>query len=323
MELGSYCKSFGLEIHNLLNQASIVAVEDDYYKPINELEGFLFSIILTDEGRSNMTYSVRIGSGGYAGWKILERTMSRQRDVFLGNHVVQSYKDYFSKNISSAETAEQFVGDHKLLSLALRAFGLDSDIKNKFFMRKILESDPTDKSSLVNRLADKRYLRMNQALALHASPNSEKNGVDVNRIVEKYEARSFERSVGENHPEIELALNARREILEISSSNVSENAKWYQILASKPLRQVFEGAYGLGSSFSALSIDRQLSELMSRTEKITGDSSVGQFSSSEVMEVIIRRFLLYSQTNTPPVNQKYVNALVLLGPIPVNFRSGR
>ncbi|MEF9605101.1 DUF1217 domain-containing protein [Paracoccus sp. PXZ] len=232
--------------------------------------------------------------------------------MFLQGHAVRYPKDYFSKNIANARTAESLVNDHKLLAVALRAFGLDSDIRNKFFIKKVLESDPSDKSSLVNRLADKRYLRMSQGFGFHTSQGGGRSELDTSKIIEKYETRSFEKNLGERHPEIELALNARREILELSTSNVSENAKWYQILASKPLRQIFEGAYGLGPSFSALSIDRQLSELKSRTERITGSDSVSQFDSNENLETVIRRFLLRSQIKTPSVNSRYANAITLL-----------
>ncbi|MBT0781733.1 DUF1217 domain-containing protein (plasmid) [Paracoccus versutus] len=259
-----------------------------------------------------MSYNVQAGSGGYAGWKILERTMVKQRSAFLKSHDIRVSKDYFQKNIQNIKTAEELVNDRKLLVVVLRAFGLDSDVNNKFFLRKVIESDPADKGSLVNRLADKRYLALNQGLALHFSSEGQGARVDVGAIIEKYESRSFERNIGERHAEIELALNAQRELLNIATSDASENTKWYQILASKPLRQVFEGAYGIGTGFSSLSIDRQLSELKVRTERLTGSNSVSQFESGDGLDLVLRHFLLRSQMSVSSGSSRYANALALL-----------
>lgn len=260
-----------------------------------------------------MSYNDQIGPGGYASWKILERTMLRQRGALSQDHVIRSSKEYFSQRFPLVETADQFVNDYRILTVALRAFGLDSDISNKYFLKKVLEADPNDSGSFINRLSDKRYLRMNQALSFYA-PLDERGGViDISSIIEKYEIRSLEKNIGGRYPEIELALNARRELSDLAASDASENVKWYQVLSSKPLRRVFEVAYGLGEGFSALSIDRQLYELKGRTGILTGSNDVSQFKSDEVLDIILKRFLLRSQINVSPVGSRYTNALVLLG----------
>ncbi|WP_353428956.1 DUF1217 domain-containing protein [Paracoccus denitrificans] len=124
-----------------------------------------------------MSYNVQIGPGGYASWKILERTMLRQRGALSQDHVIRSSKEYFSQRFPLVETADQFVNDYRILTVALRAFGLDSDISNKYFLKKVLEADPNDSGSFINRLSDKRYLRMNQALSFYA-PLDERGGGD-------------------------------------------------------------------------------------------------------------------------------------------------
>lgn len=257
-----------------------------------------------------MTYNVQVGSGGFSGWKILERSMSRQKEVFAKTLSEKSAQEYFMRNISKVNSADELVRDYKLLTVSLRAFGLDADVNNRFFIKKVLESDPADEASLVNRLADKRYLQMNQALKLGMeSPTGE---IDVSDLAEKYVDRSFEKNIGERYPEIELALNAQRELPSLADSTVSDNAKWYHILGSKALRKVFEVAYGLGSSFSALPIDRQLSEIKAKAEKITGSNSASQFKSSDETEKLIRIYLLRNQVNSSSSQSSHANALTLL-----------
>ncbi|RQP07145.1 MAG: DUF1217 domain-containing protein [Paracoccus sp. BP8] len=259
-----------------------------------------------------MTYSVHIGSGGYLGWKILARTMTTQRNAFVQSSAMETARDYFARKMPEVVTAESFVNDRKLLTVALRAFGLDADINSRYFIRKVLEADPEDKSSLVNRLADKRYLNLNRAFSAYFSSATEALDVDLSEILERYNSRSFEKNIGEQYAEIELALNAQRELREIARADISENAKWYQILASKPLRQIFEGAYGLRGGFSALPVDRQLSELKTKTAKLTGSDGVSQFSSGQALESILRRYLLRSQMEASPATSGYSVALALL-----------
>lgn len=257
-----------------------------------------------------MTYNVQVGSGGYVGWKILERSMARQKEVFSQTVSEKSVKEYFTKNVSGISSADELVGNYKLLTVTLRAFGLDADINNRFFIKKVLEADPNDESSLVNRLADKRYLKMNQEMKLSGSASS--RTVDAVAIITKYDDRSFEKNIGERYPEIELALNAQRELPSLASSETSDNAKWYQILGSKSLRQIFEVAYGLGSSFSALPIDRQLSEIKSKTEQFTGSDSAAQFESSTSVDSLVRRYLLRNQIQASSTASSHANALTLL-----------
>lgn len=257
-----------------------------------------------------MSYNVQVGSGGYIGWKTLERTLSRQRDAFSQNISIKSAHKYFSEKARLIKTADDVVSDYRLLTISLRAFGLDADISNKFFIKKVLEADPDDSSSIVNRLSDKRYLQLNQAMRLGVSGIPAR--IEFNDIISKYEIRSFEKNVGERHPEIELALNARRELPEIAATESSNNAKWYQILGSRSLRRIFEVAYGLGNSFSALPIDRQLSDIKSKTQSLTGSDSMSQFKSTDSLDALLRRYLLRNQIRAVSTRTPYSNALTLL-----------
>jgi hypothetical protein len=120
-----------------------------------------------------MSYNVQVANGGYLGWKILERTAETQKAVFAKSAEMQRSRDYFVQNISKIQSAENLVGDYKLLSVALRAFGLDDDMNNRFFIRKVLEADPQDETSLVNRLPDKRYQKLNAASGSHRATGRE------------------------------------------------------------------------------------------------------------------------------------------------------
>lgn len=257
-----------------------------------------------------MTYNVQLGSGGYLGWKILERTADRQRAAFEKSTEIQSSRDYFAKNITKVENVDDLVSDYKLLKVALRAFGLDGDIRNRAFIKKVMEADQDDKKSIVNRLTDKRYLELNQAFKFGSKASSQK--VDVQAVSTLYLTRSFEKSIGESHEELELALNAQRELPRLVSSDSSENTKWYSILSSTALRTVFEGAFGLPDSFSQLPVDRQLQEIKSRAERMIGTSDPAALAKAENMEKLIKRYLILSQTDQTSPSSRFSTALTLL-----------
>ena len=103
-----------------------------------------------------MSGPITVGIGGIAGWKIVQRSEARHIQAITKDPVVQRTTTYFQEKIGRTITAEELVKDYRLLSTALSAFGLEADIANKAFIRKVLESDAGDKRSLVNRLADKR-----------------------------------------------------------------------------------------------------------------------------------------------------------------------
>lgn len=259
-----------------------------------------------------MTYNVQIGSGGYLGWKVLERTAERQRAVFEQDMQIRNSRDYFSENITNVSGAEELVSDYKLLNVALRAFGLDADIGNRAFIKKVLESDPSDSKSIVNKLSDKRYLSLNKAFGFGSSNSSPPASMDVSGILDMYVSRSFEKNIGERYEEIELALNAQRELPSIASNSSSANAKWYQIIASKPLRKIFEGAFGLDSSFGQIPVDRQLAELQKRFERLTGTTDIAELSKPESLSKLLKNYLLRSQLSESTTSSPYSIALTIL-----------
>lgn len=259
-----------------------------------------------------MTYNVQVGNGGYLGWKILERTYDMQSAAFSKSADLARSRDYFVENISKVQSAADLVGDYKLLGVALRAFGLDDDLQNKFFIRKVLEADPNEKASIINKLHDKRYEKLNAAFGFWDSTGETAKKLTADEIVSMYTTRSLEKNIGERHQEIELALNARRELSELAGTDSSNDAKWLQIIGSKPLRKIFEGAFGLGKSFVNLPIDRQLSELKARADQRTGSAEISQYSDQDNVESLIKLYLLRSEIDATAATSKFSVALTLL-----------
>ncbi len=245
-----------------------------------------------------MTFSPVLPIGGYAGWTMLKRTMPSQTAAFNKSPEIARDGDYFRANIGRVKTAGQLVADRRLLKVALGAFGLDGDINNKAFIQKILTDGTLKTGALANKLADKQYLKLSAAFGFGDYPVASTQISDfADRIVSAYKSRQFAVAVGDQDGDLRLALNAQSELATLSARSSSETVKWYTILGSAPLQQVFQKALGLPANIGALDLDQQLATFQSRVEVVFGDTSISQFSDPAKVEGLIRRFLVRSQAD--------------------------
>lgn len=243
-----------------------------------------------------MTFSPVIPVGGYAGWTFLKRTMAQQTAAFNAQPSVKRDEAYFREKIGSIDTAEQLVNDPRLLRVALGAFGLESDIGNKFFVRKILESNTFDPVSLANRLANKQYQKMAAAFGFGDFPTpSSKISDFADKLLTPYKNQQFAVAVGAKNGDMRLALNLETELPALAGSSASPLAKWYSVLGNPPLRTVFERAFRLPPSFGAIDIEKQVTTLQQRAAATFGSSAIEQFSDPKKVEQLVRGFLLQSE----------------------------
>lgn len=240
-----------------------------------------------------MTFQPVLPFGGYAGWAFLTRTLPTQKAAFDKSPQLEREITYFQEKIGAISSPEELVADRTLLKVALGAFGLDSDISNKFFIRKVLESGSLNEKGLANRLADKRYLEFSAAFGFgdFAVPRSASSSFG-SKITTLYRARQFEIAVGNQDEHMRLALGFKRSIGDLASRASSENTKWFTILGTAPLRQVFEKAFGLPASFGTLDLDQQLSVMKEKASALLGTPGVTQFSDPNAQDKLIRQFLV-------------------------------
>lgn len=243
-----------------------------------------------------MSFAPVLSGAGLSGWLFLRRTLDSQQESFARSPMLQRDTDHFRARIGEVKTADDLLSDRRMLRVALGAFGLDDDLPNRAFIRRVLGDDPSERTALVNRLADKRYLAFSKAFALWTGTGSEtaKPGF-ADRILEAYKTRQFEQAVGNQDETMRLALNARRELSELAARDTAPDTAWFSLMGSPPLRQVMEAALGLPRGVATLDIDQQLGIFRSKARAAFGNGEVAQFKDPERMEGLIRRFLIRSQ----------------------------
>jgi hypothetical protein len=251
-----------------------------------------------------MTFTPVVPLGGLVGFALLSRTLDRQTELFNAAPALRRDTDHFAQTIAGVQTAADLVADRRLLRVALGAFGLQDDIDSRAFVRAILEQGTEDDKALANRLSDDRF----------AAPDGPRTGEAgfAAQIIEQFRRREFEFAVGEQDTALRLALNADRELSAFGTDAESDNALWFRILGTPPLRSVFETALGLPSSFAQIDIDRQLDELRTRAARQLNIASPRDLVDNDLREALLRQFLLRDQISSTAVLSSQAIALSLL-----------
>lgn len=261
-----------------------------------------------------MTYQPIIPLAGFSGWAFLNRTMESQKSAFNESASIQRETDYFRENIGSVTSVEDLMSDHRLLTVALGAFGLDEDIGNKYFIQKVLTDGTVDDDALANKLSDTAYFEFSKAFGFgdFDTPNTALSFFP-DEIISKYQDTQFEVAVGEQDNDMRMALNVDRELSEIVDSDTTDNGAWYAVMGDEAVRTVFETALGLPNSIGTLDLDLQLKSFREKTEQYFGDTEISQFSDPEKRDELVRLFMVRSEIAAGSLGTSSAqNALTLL-----------
>lgn len=239
--------------------------------------------------------------GGFAGWRFLSASLDTQLSRFSQSPVAARDMTYFRQEISKVTNAEELVADFRLLRVALGAFGLQDDLPNRAFIRKVLADGVEADTALANRLSDKRYRAFSEAFGFGgALPPKTGTAGFADRILARFERQEFERAVGDQNPDLRLALTAARELPEIAARGLRDSTAWLTVMGNPPLRAVFETAFGLPKSVGTLDLDLQLNAFRTGAERRFGSSDFAQFTDPNRIEDLIRSFTLRSEASLGP-----------------------
>jgi hypothetical protein len=135
----------------------------------------------------------------------------------------------------------------------MKAFDLEDQIFGKGMMRRVLESDPSDDTSLVNRLTDPRFEELHTAMGFVTAAGSVTpdftDSAWVENIVDKYFDRIFINTNDAQNENVGTVLEFREKFSGITS--------WYQVLQDEKLTDFFQVSLGLPEEISALDVDVQ------------------------------------------------------------------
>ena len=243
-----------------------------------------------------MSFKPIIFGAGLVAWRNLQRTLPQQMTAFSKSSEQNRLVNGFQQKAPSLKSADAVVSDRQVLRVALGAYGLQDDLENRFFVKRVLDEGSNNPSALSNRLSDSRYQRLATDFALDGIGRI--TGVlpsAVTEISQEYLKQAFAVTVGEEQPNLRLALNAENELERVAALDVSDDAKWFLLMGNPPLRTVAETALGLPTSFGQLDIDKQLEVFRDKTGSVFGVKEVDELASKDKRGAVVDLFLLRDQ----------------------------
>ena len=185
----------------------------------------------------------------------VSQNLSRYQAMTAAEPAVKTATAYYEANIGSVNSIQDLVGNYRLLSYALDAFGLGDQINAKGLITKVLEGGVSNPKSLANTLGDPRWKAFAAAFNFvdsAATPPSSASAVAT--TTGDYLEQQLESDQGAQDVGVQLALYFQR----VAPTVTSE----YGILADPNLLQVAATIMGLPPSAAGDLQPQTLSELM-------------------------------------------------------------
>lgn len=248
---------------------------------------------------------------GLAGWNFLQSTQQRQQDIFNQSPQLARDLDKAAQDLPNIRSVDALLDNRSALRVVLGAFDLESDINNRYFLKKMMTSDSADPKSLANRMSDQRYKDLAKAMSSLVQFGQLRQST-IAEITRDFSTTSFEVAVGQQDNTLRLAMNATRELQELAQSDKSDKAMWYTVLGIPPLRKVFETYLRLPSGFAKIDLEKQVDMMQDKLQARTGSAKISQFSDPAKTDKFVQMFIVQSQVNTGPTLSGGSTALMLL-----------
>ena len=183
----------------------------------------------------------------------VSQNLSRYQAMTAAEPAVKTATAYYDANIGSVTSIQDLVGNYRLLSYALDAYGLGDQINAKGLITKVLEGGVSNPKSLANTLGDPRWKAFAAAFNFSggASPSSASS---VQTTTSGYDEQQLESDQGAQDVGVQLALYFQR----VAPTVTSE----YGILADPNLLEVAATIMGISPSAAGDLQPQTLSELM-------------------------------------------------------------
>lgn len=193
-----------------------------------------------------------------AAYLAVGQNLSRYQAMAAADPAVKTATAYYQANIGKVASIQDLVGNYRLLSYALNAFGLGDQINAKGLITKVLQGGVSDPNSLANTLKDSRWKAFATAFDFAGKGAASVSSASaVQTAVSNYDEQQLESDQGAQNPGVQLALYFKR----VAPTVTNE----YAILADPNLLEVAQTIFGLSPATSATSVDAQanaLSKLM-------------------------------------------------------------
>lgn len=201
-------------------------------------------------------YGAAVITAGYgsslAQWRTLNSTMDRQMTLVTNDRQNKADAEYAREQLPTVASVDDLMSDRRLYTYVMRAFGLEDQINSQALIRKVLESDLSDRTSYANRLSDTRYKELAAAFNFGGSSSGSSF---VSQIKDAYVTQAFEESLATKNEALTMALDFTR--------RAASKTSWAEVLADDDLAAVARLAFGLAEPYGPVDEAAQAASLQS------------------------------------------------------------
>jgi hypothetical protein len=234
-----------------------------------------------------------------ASYRLLASDMTKSLDRTASAPQVKRDSAYYLANVTKVKSIDDFLGNTRLFTYAMKAFGLGDMTYAKAFMRKALEGGVDAKDSFANSLSDKRYQDF------VATFNFQRYGATATAFtrtqqgtVDNYVRQTLEENAGAQNEGVRLALYFQRKASGITNA--------YDILADPALLKVAQTALSIPAASGAQDIDKQASMINARLK-------IADLKDPKLLDKFLTRFTsLYELQNSSAATSPSV--MLISGP---------
>lgn len=218
------------------------------------------------------------------GYQTIANDMTRSLQQTANDPQVARETAYYQANIGKVQSVDDLLGNYRLLSYALKAYGLGDLDYAKAFVGKLLTEGTQNSNSFANQLNDQRYRDFANAFNFaQLGSGATQTQAAQGDTVDRYMRQTLEENSGSDG--VRLALYFQRKASGITNA--------YQILGDPALLQVVQTALGLSPLTSAANIDAQANMLSSRID-------FADFQDPQKVSTFIQRFSALWDVANPP-----------------------
>ncbi len=184
----------------------------------------------------------------------VSQNLARYQAMTAAEPSVKSATAYYDANIGNVTSIKDFVGNYRLLSYALNAYGLGDQINNTALITQVLQGGVSNSKSLANTLSNSNWKAFATAFDFVGSgAASVSTASAVQTTTADFVEQQLESDQGQQDVGVQLALYFQR----VAPTVTTE----YGILADKNLLQVAETVFDLPLATTLTGIDNQAQAL--------------------------------------------------------------
>ena len=189
-----------------------------------------------------------------ASYLSIANNLARYQKTTENDPTVKNDTAYYLANIGKVKSISDFVNNYRLLSYALKAYGLESETNAKGLITKVLQGGVASSKSLANTLTNPSFTAFATAFDFAGKGVGAvtSSAAATTGTTAKFVEQSLEDTQGQQNQGVQLALYFARVAPSVTST--------YGLLADSSLLKVVQTAYGIQPSAS-IDIDTEAAAL--------------------------------------------------------------